>query len=249
MLGTSTFREYPISAGSCPTPFKAADYFRDSPWLDVPMNRRAEIIIEPLYPRGRLLGGSSSGGSQKVSKLAALAAARKKKENAETTSKQQSSTSVALLDKLGGNRKPNESLSKRSTMVDHKLEPSTSSGEAHPLGMQARKYPTRKRKSPSPPPIDQAPVEEDPDSIDVKPRSIAPIVGSPSLFARTMLGSSSSFQEHARKDPVSFASVFSPVYASEVNPTKSNPFAGPSPDDIVASAQNSKGLKQSRKGA
>lgn len=233
-------------------PLRATDYFRDSPWLNVPMERRAEIIIEPLYPRGRLLGGSPAESSQKVSKLAALAAARKKKQNVEatiTTSKLQSSTPVTLLDKLSGIRKPNESAAKRSMEVNHNSKPSTSSGEQPPRGIQERKYPIRKRKSPSPPPINHTPIEEDTDPMDVEPHSLAPIVGSPSSFARTMLGPSLSSPESAGKDLVSFEIFFSPVYASELNPAESNPFAGPSPDDIVANAQNSKGLKQSRKGA
>ena len=215
------------------------------------MDRRAEIIIEPLYPRGRLLGGSPAEGSQKVSKLAALAAARKKKENTEaasTTSKLQSSTSVALLDKLSGNHKPDESVAKRSMEFGHRLQSSPLRDEARPLGMQTRKYPTRKRKSPSPPRIDQTPIEEDPDPIDVEPLSLAPILNSPSPFAHTMLGPSSLFREPSRKCPVSFSTFFSPVYAPEGNLAKSNPFAGPSPDDIVANAQNSKGSKQSKKG-
>lgn len=250
-LGTST-REYPILAGSCSIPLSAVDYFRDSPWLDVPLHRRAEITIEPLYPRGRLLGGSSTGGSPKVSKLAALAAARKKKDNAEATGatpKLQSTTSVALLDKLSGNRKPNESIAKESMEVEQRSKASTLTGEVHTLGSQARKYPTRKRKDPSPPPISHAPVEPDQALMDVEPDSLAPIVESPSLFARAMLGSSMSSQKPPRKDSAPFAIFYSPSFASAVNPAESNPFAGPSPDDIVANAQNSKGLKQNRKGA
>src|SRR5947207_10758761 len=77
---------------TCPTsgsfyyPFSAAEFFRDSPWLNIPPHRKGEILVESLYPRGGLKGGSSSSSrtpplntaSGKMSKLAALAAARKK---------------------------------------------------------------------------------------------------------------------------------------------------------------------------
>lgn len=66
----------------CATPFTAKEFFRDCPWLRIPADREAEILIEPLYPRLGLLGGSSSAGDGgKMSKLAALAAKRRQKEN------------------------------------------------------------------------------------------------------------------------------------------------------------------------
>lgn len=56
------------------------DFFSDCPWLNVPPHRQALIIEEPLYPRGRLLGGAPKDG--KMSKLAALAAKRRKDKEA-----------------------------------------------------------------------------------------------------------------------------------------------------------------------
>ncbi|KIV83257.1 translation elongation factor Tu [Exophiala sideris] len=69
---------------ACLSPFSAADFFKDSPWLRIPDHRKAEIIIEPLYPRLGLLGGASGGG--KMSKLAALAAKRRQKESGRSDS-------------------------------------------------------------------------------------------------------------------------------------------------------------------
>ncbi|OAX78671.1 translation elongation factor Tu [Emergomyces africanus] len=66
---------YPIP--TCPEPFSAADFFKDSPWLNVPASRKADILIEPLYPPLGLLGGAPEP-SGKVSKLAALAARKRK---------------------------------------------------------------------------------------------------------------------------------------------------------------------------
>ncbi|OCT48494.1 HBS1-like protein [Cladophialophora carrionii] len=60
-------------------PFSAVEFFHDSPWLKILEHRRAEIVIEPLYPRLGLLGGAANAG--KMSKLAALAAKRRQKEN------------------------------------------------------------------------------------------------------------------------------------------------------------------------
>ncbi|EEY21837.1 elongation factor 1-alpha [Verticillium alfalfae VaMs.102] len=53
-------------------------YFEDMPWMNVPKHRQA-IMVPPVLPVGRLLGG---GEGPKVSKLQALAAARKKKSEA-----------------------------------------------------------------------------------------------------------------------------------------------------------------------
>jgi elongation factor 1 alpha-like protein len=59
------------------------DFFSDTPWLQVPEERKAEIHVEPQHPDlgTGLLGGASDSAGPKVSKLAALAAARRKKEN------------------------------------------------------------------------------------------------------------------------------------------------------------------------
>lgn len=51
-------------------------FFSDMPWLDVPQHRTT-TFLEPIRPRGGLLGGGD--GAPKMSKLQALAAARKKK--------------------------------------------------------------------------------------------------------------------------------------------------------------------------
>ncbi|KAK5050380.1 hypothetical protein LTR84_003661 [Exophiala bonariae] len=63
----------------CSSPFSAAEFFKDSPWLKIPQHRKAEITMQPLYPRGGLLGGTSK--ASKPSKLAALAAKRKQQVN------------------------------------------------------------------------------------------------------------------------------------------------------------------------
>lgn len=84
----------------CNIRLSASEFFKDCPWLNIAPERRGEILVEPLYPHGGLLGGASSQGDGKPSKLAALAAARRKKEN-EKQPASSSNSSVAILDRLG----------------------------------------------------------------------------------------------------------------------------------------------------
>ncbi|KAI9842889.1 MAG: Hsp70 suppressor, GTPase facilitates ribosomal subunit dissociation, partial [Thelocarpon superellum] len=109
--------------------FSAADFFQDSPWFNIPLACRGELISEPLCPHGGLLGGSSSGSkSTKPSKLAALAEARKKKDEEKKTRvdkenappARRSGNSISSLQKLH--------VSRTSTI------PSTDSCSLHPSG-------------------------------------------------------------------------------------------------------------------
>ncbi|EER41538.1 elongation factor Tu [Histoplasma capsulatum H143] len=120
---------YPVPM--CPEPFSAADFFKDSPWLNIPTRRRADILIEPLYPRLGLLGGAQET-SGKVSKLAALAARKRKEserkaaaeavsggvvtgsETSDGTQNQQRKSRVSLLDRLAVDGKAQEALPARS---------------------------------------------------------------------------------------------------------------------------------------
>ena len=231
-----------MASNSCTTPLTAAAFFKDAPWLDIPVHRRGEILIEPLYPRGGLLGGSSTEGGGKMSKLAALAAARKKKENDKGNDggTKPSTNSVALLDKLAGGRKVNNKMQDGLRQSkDHNDAPATSMTEPVPLaGNQT--YPIRKRRSPSPPPISKEEVQEPPEE-DHSPSLLSKkIAATPSTFARTMFGASTDTGDSCAK--ASGLALFSLPYESEVKITESSAFAGPSPDDIVTNAQNSKGV-------
>ena len=188
-------------------------------------------MVEPLYPRGGLLGGSS-----KPSKLAALAAARKKKQEEERAASGPASAdahpdkepdrAVALLDRLNikGKAKENAPPSPRSSEQPGGLLKSKPA--------QTR-YPVRRKKSPSPPPVQRqnepsGPIPE-PSTIVEIPNLRAP----PSTFAATMIGAShTEFQPRSPE-----GSMFSLPYAHEKVFTNANPFAGPSPDDIVTNAQ------------
>ena len=224
--------------------FSAAEFFKDSPWLQIPKHRRGEILIEPLHPRGGLLGGTSSASGPKVSKLAALAAARKKKENnhhsGDTT--QNMTSSVALLDRLSGKTNATK------TVDESPPKPNTPRSEItpqkQPVKPPDRKYPVRRRRSSNPSAHVEAGISDLQDSgaaplkTDVTTPAVAVPAASPSIFAQTILGSSEGTQKASTYFPEP-SNFFIPLeYSSN---TELDSFAGPSPDDVVIKAQNSKG--------
>lgn len=228
---------------SCDMKPSAADFFADAPWLNIPLERRGDILIEPLYPQGGLLGGSPTSIGPKTSKLAALAAARKKKENEKqnTSEAQNANTSVALLSKLR-NQSPNRETSDAASESTSSRSEVAASVQAQksPKESEPRKYPTRRREN-----LDaqlsaggafaatkiydaRDPVQQ------AQPPSVP--AARPSTFAMTVLGRS---QDPQLLLAESFESlVFSLPPTSQTN-AKNNPFSGPSPDDVVIKAQSS----------
>lgn len=216
-----------------------AYFFKDSPWLDIPKERRGDILIEPLYPRGGLLGGSSSQVTGKISKLAALAAARKKKDQGRSQegSSRASNTSVALLDRLSGKAKsPGETPGRQGPEIQisevRKQEPIP----AHPGPL----YPARIRKFSVPKEEEKvAEVLEPPvtEFQELKQLVVVP-VAAPSMFAKVMFGMADAVYEPQSKRMKTM------IFALPQGPdAEINPFAGPSPDDEVSRAQQlSKGL-------
>ncbi|KAH9210290.1 hypothetical protein DL95DRAFT_526392 [Leptodontidium sp. 2 PMI_412] len=207
-----------MDCGDCSKPFSYTDFFKDMPWLDVPQDRQA-ILIAPLYPRGGLLGGSSDG-APKMSKLQALAASRKKK---------------AQEQKSGGNsgvEKPMETLSLNSSSGKEK-------GPSSPTKSTSRGFPIRKRKDSNEHEKATKPthVERQPEPApDVAVEETALDQAEPSAFANTMFSSSSPTTTTSR--PYS-SNLFSLPYSNTAAPpTTADPFAGPSPDDVVIAAQS-----------
>ncbi|KAL8808476.1 MAG: hypothetical protein Q9182_000027 [Xanthomendoza sp. 2 TL-2023] len=231
---------------------KVADFFVDAPWLNIPPERRSEILIEPLYPQGGLRGGSPATSGAKMSKLAALAAARKKKENEKQVDadSQGLNASVAILDKLG-NRTHN-GMADVKDMVSSRPEDTSSVAISSAPTRQSRKYPSKTRHlSPEASPASMSPKEQTP-SVDPMNNSAqeAPTASmpkaAPSSFATTMFGAS--------QDPLS--SILEPFqgldfalpHAVNSRKAKHDPFAGPSPDDVVTKAQSfSKGAQSVKK--
>ena len=205
----------------------------------MPLERQGEIVLESLYPRGRLLGGSAPQGSGKVSKLAAIAAARRKKENM-NPEPSSSASSVALLDKLGSKKAQVDTGERRAT--------ATALATPEHVGYQnpSRKYPVRERNASS------EALQADIDAADLpnvinqgvtnsKALVVTP-VAHPSEFARTMLGHRSELGPTPNHETSSFYLPLSPRQLSIHRPeTLINAFAEPSPDDVVLKAQSSKG--------
>ena len=257
---------FPIPFPPNPIPaahFSAAEFFRDSPWLNVPSHRKADILVEPLYPRMGLLGGAQEGGG-KVSKLAALAAARKKKEGEKTPSETSTPAAattpsaddnapgtpatkgglLSLRERLAGNGKSQKSSEGVSTL--------RSLGKGSPAPSPLQKKPsTEPSKSPAPAPAELEPKgaveaenQKKQEPVDVQEKEEQPEVNiraPPSSFASTIVGDSTrpkmTEPSHLYSNTVDLMKIYGQDH------TKSFDFAGPSPDDVVANAQSSaKGL-------
>lgn len=163
-----------MAGTDCSKPFSCADFFRDTPWLNVPRDREAVFIV-PLYPRGGLLGGSSDGGP-KMSKLQALAAARKKK------AQEQKSIGSSGVEKPMANLTLNSSAKKDQAPTS-------------PTKTTPRGFPIRKRKDSNPHEKATKPtnVEREPEPApDIPMEDPAPDQAEPSAFANTMFSSPSS---------------------------------------------------------
>ncbi|EEA28229.1 hypothetical protein EYB25_000829 [Talaromyces marneffei] len=222
----------------CAVHFSAADFFRDTPWLNVPQHRRAEIFVEPLYPRLGLLGGASQEG--KMSKLAALAAARKKK-----TAEKPSTTEGQLPNQADEKPTP-RSLSERLAMSGSK--PSTKSRGLSALSKERR---TANLKNPPiiskpedkfarKPSVNEEKVNQATEKQQLE--EVADLRAYPSTFAATIIGNGA---HPTTPEPGHLlSSSFDVMHIYQQDVTEAFDFSGPSPDDIVFNAQSaSKGLK------
>ncbi|KUL91103.1 hypothetical protein ZTR_00977 [Talaromyces verruculosus] len=224
----------------CSVHFSAADFFRDTPWLNVPQHRRADILVEPLYPRLGLLGGASQEG--KMSKLAALAAARKKKTSEKPPVTEGQPPAQADAQKLAAPR----SLSERLAMNGSK--PAVRSGGLSALSKERRaanlKSPPIVSKPENKSVIKPLAKEERIEQATEKqqPEEAADLRAHPSTFAATIVGNGT----HPTKTEPGhlLSSSFDVMHIYQQDVTEAFDFAGPSPDDIVFNAQSaSKGLK------
>ncbi|KAK2858477.1 hypothetical protein FQN49_004695 [Arthroderma sp. PD_2] len=242
----------------CSTHFRAHDFFRDSPWLNIPPHRKTDILIEPLYPRLGLLGGSSSEKPGKMSKLAALAAARKKKEtekqnqggvvaggpSAGTSAEgvqEQGSKPISLRDRLAGvgrNKTPPNSRPIGPLRTGSGTSSTGSPQTAEPLqnsqkGRQAAsKAPEKAQVKPEEPAL---------------PKYIEKLAADPSKFAATIVG------EKRAPDTTTPSSVPPREYNLfnfvVQDLTEVYNFTEPSPDDIVIGAQNAAKDKKAKRNA
>lgn len=221
--------------------------------MNVPLHRRAEILVEPLYPRLGLLGGAQEG-SGKMSKLAALAAARKKREaekqgeaagnsqsggsGAHSPPEDQRSTSVSLLDRLASNTKPPVHAQskpirplpkKGGSIVNHETEQTRRSSD------------TKAKETGGPLPPSSNPKAKI-SSVDqrISTPKVANLKAEPSAFAITITGGrnlNTTIKDSHISQNINVVSFFGQNFTEAFN------FTEPSPDDIVLNAQNSsKGL-------
>ena len=206
----------------CSKAFSFADFFKDSPWFNIPKERQAPFLA-PLYPRGGLLGGSSDG-APKMSKLQALAAARKKKAQEQRSS--------------GSSGMENPTLNEDQQMGNGKIPEKNSAESARSQKLPPRGFPLRKRKDSSPHEMTPtvAPAERDSEqrSSSETPVENAPLdQAKPSAFASTMFSTVASAPPHHHPD-----SIFTLPYVATAATPSTDPFAGPSPDDVVIAAQS-----------
>ncbi|KAJ5093459.1 Translation elongation/initiation factor/Ribosomal beta-barrel [Penicillium angulare] len=236
---------YPVPLSPPSAHFSAADFFRDSPWLNVPSHRKADILVEPLYPRLGLLGGAPEA-SGKMSKLAALAAARKQKESGQATSntppastsesQQPEKAKISLKDRLAASSKaakPSEGLAGLQS-IRRSAKPSP------PAQKPSSPEPTKVVPTPAPVPKDQP--EELVDDKEEPQQQIPEIRAQPSMFASAIIGSQTGpkMAEPSRlhSNHVDLLQIYGVDHAEPFD------FSEPSPDDVVLKAQSTaKGFK------
>ncbi|ETS78074.1 hypothetical protein PFICI_10136 [Pestalotiopsis fici W106-1] len=206
-----------------------ADFFHDMPWLNTPQDRQASLI-EPLRPRGGLLGGS--GAQPKMSKLQLLAAERKRKAEEQKAKsaggpKGEVSQTTQNLSKL--------SLGSKTRGAPASASTATVSPPAEAAITTATPTIPLKRKTSDLVQLDGPPAKaSSPRSEDVQMEEATPVEpAEPSAFAQTLLGSVGSASP-AHAPPRTYALPYMAFISSS---SVLDAFSGPSPDDVVLAAQ------------
>lgn len=175
-------------------------WFDNVPWTGVPAGVIGHLVPAAPQPKIALLGGSS--------KLAKLAEERRKKASAS-----QAAPAAA----------PAESLSSLDRLSKKDVK------ENDPPKAEPKKYPIRRKRSPTPPSKESTPPPEEPKEVLPDLRS------SPSAFGMTL---AKGIDNNHGAQAMAVQDVFGASYSLE-------PFQGPSPDDTVHKAQEkSKGMNR-----
>lgn len=232
----------------------------DAPWGNIPIDRRADILVESVFPPSGLLGGSSGG---QTSKLAALMKARrgaltdnKKRQEANNQDAKAEQGAVRLLSKLsinGSLMSPVSPTSCQRTQQPPPPSPTVTSTTRSTLDAA------------QPPPTLLAPVHEIPghEALAVKltaPELTGPIMShvkdklsevlardldappifakraAPSLFALSMFGGGiiKPITQNFANSILFYDSATANASSAALNDT----FVGPSPDDVVLAVQS-----------
>lgn len=157
-----------------------------------------------------------------MSKLQALAAARKKKK-----AEEQKSQGLSEVEKPMASLRIKEEVSTTNPATESASIPTKISSRGFPL--RKRKDSNEHEKAPKGPQPKSEPRPSQPELLQDIP---AVDQAEPSAFANTMF-SNPSQATRLRQD-----NLFTLTFASDATPTAANPFAGPSPDDIVIAAQS-----------
>ena len=237
--GQADLREVTPGSYQSSKHFSFADFFNDMPWGNIPKDRETTFIA-PLYPRGGLLGGADS--PKKPSKLRELALKRKQKaeeqkvgstdQDVQGTTAQMSQLSVGQGLTVNAAEKP---LPITSSPSPDPLPPSKKPGLGTLLADRKRKVgdlgqveiPPVTKSSPEPSvktPLDEPALE----------------LAMPSAFAQTLVGSAPAAPKAIPKTSYQLPYM---AFTSSV----SEAFSGPSPDDVVLSAQAKGSLLGTRK--
>ena len=230
--------------------------FADTPWGQVPAERRADLVCVAQTPRGGLCGGSSG-----KSKLAALAKMRKEKAAAAAagaaagTDKEK--TSVSLLARLSATKPAAAPVPASAPAPAPASASAPASAPAPALDTDTVRpralHPVSKVENPaSLPPVKlsgatEAPPElapaldqvEDAPAKPMEQTEVPALAAEPSCFAKSIFGERISLQpKYGITDGVMFF-----VSGNNLTAKAAAAFSGPSPDDVVVKAQNSsKGL-------
>ncbi|KYK55017.1 TEF1 protein [Drechmeria coniospora] len=213
--------------------------FSDMPWMNVPHDRKANLI-PPSRPRGGLLGGSE--GAQKMSKLQALAASRKKKIEEKkglgnASFPERSMKRLSLSEHAGkGFADPSPSPTKRQKNAETAALPSHKRDLAPDSASKAQSQQLGAAQVSATHPGAAAAFTDSPLSSTRATADVLVSKPAPSAFAQTLFGDASDARQTNRPEVFAMPYAMSSAFLVDA-------FSQPSPDDIVLAAQAQAGKK------
>lgn len=203
------------------------NFFDDMPWLNIPRDRET-MFVEPLRPRGGLLGGT--GSAPKVSKLQALAAMRKRK--LEEKKAQESPESLeGEVTKLALSDANKENMGTKSKLQRRNSSTGSSTPQEQPQE-QGQNIPTASAED-SLGERASSPIATESKADDVIPEAPKPVMSrshAPSAFAQALFEPDPEAEQRHRRDVFAMPYTQSSLFVASV-------FSEPSPDDIVLAAR------------
>ncbi|KAL7811428.1 hypothetical protein V8C44DRAFT_330409 [Trichoderma aethiopicum] len=209
------------------------NFFDDMPWLNIPRDRET-MFVEPLRPRGGLLGGT--GSAPKVSKLQALAAMRKRK--LEEKKAQESPESLeGEVTKLALSDANKETMGIKSKLQRRNSSTGSSTPQEQPQE-QGQTIPTASTGN-SLGERASSPIATESKTDNIIPEVPKPAVSrshAPSAFAQALFEPDPEAEQRHRRDVFAMPYTQSSLFVASV-------FSEPSPDDIVLAARAKAGKK------